>query len=404
MSMGKGWLHRSLLISIYALGVFGILASGDGSDGNGVRFFTCGLSIRGIAPVGDGTVWVGVFAKTNEGTEDRVVLLGIDGSEQFRHIIGDGGSENAIRAIVPDALGNIYVGGDFNGGILRLDQNGMLDMGFPVGTGFNGRVTTIVPLADGKVYVGGSFDNYDVDLVSGFVRLENNGTLDAGFGGNGATILSVESVAMAGSNPTDDVYSGGGVSPRIERWDDNGIDIVGYDPLLGAGSVLTVTLSDLPVPNAGDIYLGGSFGNRIIRLNNDGSPDGDFMVGTGFDANVNDIALALLNAIYVGGEFTNYNGDSSNGIVRIDSSGTRDPSLMVGSGFADPDDVFPFSKVASVAPDVSLDVFVGGGFTQYDGMAANGIVRLDPDGSLDPAFDVSITIDGEICDSQAIPD
>ena len=70
---------------------------------------------------------------------------------------------------------------------------------------------------------------------------------------------------------------------------------------------------------------------------------------------------------------------TANGIVAYRRSVSRLWHLLVGSGFTDPDGVFPFSKVASVARDPSLDVFVGGGFTQYDGTASNGIVRLDTD-------------------------
>ena len=220
-SIGNGWFCRSLLTGIYALGVFGILASGGGGGGDNIRAFTCGLSVRGIAPVGDGTVWVGVFAKTNTGTEDRVVLLDGDGSELFSYPIGDGGSENAIRVVARDNTGDIYIGGDFSDGILRLDADGALDdMDFnnQVVSGFDGRVSTIVPLVNGQVYVGGFFSDYNGTGVSGFVRLNNNGSFDNGFGGTGANVTNVESVAMSGINVTDDVYSGGENFPRIERW------------------------------------------------------------------------------------------------------------------------------------------------------------------------------------------
>jgi len=399
-SIGNGWLCRSLLISVYALGVFGILASGDGSDSDGGRVFTCGLSVRGIAPVGDGTVWVGVFAKTNTDTEDRVVLLAMDGSEQFSYFIGEGGSENAIRAVAraTDGTNDVYAGGDFSGGILRLDDNGTLDAGFPVGTGFNGRVTSIVPLASGEVYVGGYFTEFNGNPVSGLVRLNVDGSWDnLEFITTGVT--NVESVALA----TDGllvgfVYSGGsGVRP-IARWNTGG------DLDINFNSALTPVLSVVPsADTTGDIYVGGSFTNRIARLNSSGTELG-FAVGTGFDNDVLSIDRALTGGIYVGGAFTTYDGFSTNGIVRLANNGTRDAGFDVGSGFTDPNGVFPFNKVASVIEDPSNDVFVGGGFTQYNGTASNGIVLLNSVGDLNGAFDVSITIDGEVCDSQTIPD
>ena len=413
-SMGKGWLRKSLLIGIYALGVFGILASGDGDNDVIAQDFTCGLSVRGIAPVGDGTVWVGVFAKTDSGTEDRIVLLDTDGSELLSYLIGNGGTENAIRTVVLDALGNTYVGGYFaagilSEGILRLDVNGMLDPTFdPTGTGFNGRVTSIVPLVTGEVYVGGYFTEFDGDPNggSGLVRLQADGNWDdMNFVTTG--VSDVNSVALATDIPfLGSVYSGGSVAitgnlSLIGRWGSGG----GLDGAFvsALNPVLSVVSAD---DGTGDIYVGGSFTEGIARLS-DAATDLGFAVGTGFDDGVLSIDRAVTtggNGIYVGGSFTNYDSVPANGIVRLESDGSRDNGFMVGTGFTDPDGVFPLSNVANVVQDVSLDVFVGGGFTQYNGTASNGIVRLDPDGSLDTAFNVSITIGGEVCDSQTIPD
>lgn len=415
MSIAKGWLRRSLLAGVYALGVFGILASGDGSDGDVFRTFTCGLSVQGIAPVGDGTVWVGVFAKTNTDTEDRVVLLGTDGSELLSTqpgLFGDGGTENAIRAVARVADGSVYVGGDFIGGILRLKDNGELDTDFLVGAGFDDRVTSIVPVADGSddIYVGGSFSTYKGNIVSGLVRLDNTG-MNVGVN---PTVGAVESVAMEAPGISTNVYTGGvfnGIffNSGIGRWNDLGIaDDQNFFPPNGVSPVSSVVPA---LDGSGDVYAGGNFATGIIRLSNGGTTDGGFSanVGTGFDSDVLSMDRAVIGGlnvgIYVGGDFTTYDSDPSNGIARIASNGNRDLTFVVGSGFADPNGIFPFSKVASVVQDTSGsdEVFVGGGFTEYNGVASNGIVRLDTVGS-PTAFDVSINIDGEVCDSQTIPE
>jgi hypothetical protein len=172
--------------------------------------------------------------------------------------------------------------------------------------------------------------------------------------------------------------------------------------------VLNVTPADLAGGNPGDIYLGGNFGNRILRINSDDTPDTVFNnnIGAGFDADVLDISLATLDDIYVGGLFTAYNGTGANGVVRLNDNGTRDFSFSIGSGFTDPNDSFAFSKVTSVAQatDNSLHVFVGGGFSDYDGNAVNGIARLDNFGTLVNVFAVRITVDGETCSNQTITD
>lgn len=396
------WFRRLLLGGLYAIGVLVILASGSNNGSISPSEFTCALSVRGIAPVSDGTVWTGVFVKTNRDTEDRVVLFDSDGSELLNYVIGTGGSDNAIRAVAlaTDGTTDVYVGGDFNGGLLRLDANGTLDASFDVGTGFNGRVTSIVPLSNGKVYVGGFFTEFNGNGVSGLVRLNVDGSWDDDeFIAVGVT--NVESIALAIDAPSIGfLYTGGSGLNPAERWSDLGAQDNTFDPTFNP------VFSVVPAADGFDnIYFGGGFLNRIIRVSTSGNSDMGFNVGVGFDDDVVSIDRGEMGDIYVGGSFSNYQGVGASGIVRLESTGDRDFGFDVGSGFGDPDGIFPSSKVASLAraTDASLDVLVGGGFTRYRGIAANGIVRLDDDGSNDNAFDASITIDGNTCDSQTIP-
>ena len=142
---------------------------------------------------------------------------------------------------------------------------------------------------------------------------------------------------------------------------------------------------------SGDIYVGGFFttyngagSNRIIRLNADGSADTAFVIGTGFNNAVNAIAPAGDGSgdIYVGGFFTIYNGAGSNRIIRLNADGSADTAFVVGTGFS--------SSVNAIAPagDGSGDIYVGGGFTTYNGAGSKRIIRLNADGSADTAFAV----------------
>ena len=265
------WLRGLLLTGLYAIGVIGILASGDG-DGDGVSGdFTCALIVRGIVPLSNGQVWVGVLAKTSDGNVDSVVLFNSDGSEQLRYEIGDGGTDNAILSIALSRDGNnyLYVGGSFTGGILRLKDDGTLDDGFDVGTGFDNTVTSIAPLADGYVYVGGLFTEFDNDPVSGLVRLDDTGSRDTDF----IAIIpdGVTSVALA-DDGTDHVYSGAFIVPVLERWEaDGGAEPV-FSSSIGNNEVTSLAPVPLPLP-LDDIYVGGIFTNGLIRLNRNGTAD-----------------------------------------------------------------------------------------------------------------------------------
>ena len=143
------------------------------------------------------------------------------------------------------------------------------------------------------------------------------------------------------------------------------------------------------VDGSGDIYVGGIFtaysgavSNRIIRLNADGSIDPTFFVGTGFDSAVEAIALAGDGSgdIYVGGYFTTYKGAGSSRIIRLNVDGSVDPAFAVGIGFN--------SSVFEIAPavDGSGDIYVGGFFATYKGAGSNSIIRLNVNGSADTAF------------------
>jgi len=151
-------------------------------------------------------------------------------------------------------------------------------------------------------------------------------------------------------------------------------------------TVLSIAL--LPGGN-GDVYVGGDFtayngaqAIRIVRLNVDGTMDPAFATGFGFNSSVRSIVSADNPGgnIYVGGDFTTYNGIQEIRIVRLDANGAFDPAFATGTGFN--------NAVHIIAPagDGSGDLYVGGAFSTYNGITVNSLVRLNADGTVDPAF------------------
>jgi serine protease len=70
--------------------------------------------------------------------------------------------------------------------IARLSSNGNLDNTFSIGNGFNSVVYSIDLQTDGKIIAGGSFSTYNGNNSKGIVRILNNGALDLSFNsGNG---------------------------------------------------------------------------------------------------------------------------------------------------------------------------------------------------------------------------
>jgi hypothetical protein len=261
----------------------------------------------------------------------------------------DTGFDTIVNTIAPavDGSGDVFVGRGFTGNncalascIVRLHADGTVNASFAIGTGFNGTVFTIVPANDGSgdVYVGGEFTTYNGAAANRIARLNANGTLDAGFA-------------------------------------------------IGTGFNGTVRAMALANDGSGDVYVGGLFtayngtgANRVVRLNADGTRDAGFATGSAFDGDVYAIAPAVDGSgdVYIGGLFTTYNGVDAHEIVRLHANGGN--AGAISFGFND--------NVLAIAPagDGSGDVYVGGFFTTYNLAAANHIVRLNANGTVDAGF------------------
>ncbi|WP_187264548.1 T9SS type A sorting domain-containing protein [Pontibacter beigongshangensis] len=158
------------------------------------------------------------------------------------------------------------------------------------------------------------------------------------------------------------------------------------DAVVAAGFNSTVYTVALQADSK--IVVGGNFnslvggGNRIARLNADGSLDNSFNTGAGFNTAVRSLALQPDGKIVVGGNFTSFNGIDRNRIARLNADGTLDASFNPGAGFAGSAN----SSVQSLALQPDGKIVVGGNFTSFNGIDRNRIARLNADGTLDASF------------------
>lgn len=200
----------------------------------------------------------------------------------------------------------------------------------------NGNINSIIVQPDNKILVGGFI--LQSSNVKNLFRLNNNGTIDNTF--NLPTVLqnigTVHSIALQS----------------------DGKILVGVE---------IVTTASVP---------------RLYRLNSDGSLDGTFNVGLGFNETPKAIALQSDGKILVGGTFTSVNGISKNRIIRLNLDGSVDASFNIGSGFND--DVLTIK----VSPDGKI--LIGGDFNTYKGLAKKGLVRLNTDASIDNNFFIGV--------------
>ena len=113
-------------------------------------------------------------------------------------------------------------------------------------------------------------------------------------------------------------------------------------------------------------------------------------VGSGNGAN-NDVLTTSIQSdgkIIIGGSFTTYNGNSRNGIARLNTDGTLDATFNPGTGPSYP---MTIGNVGVSTTSIQSDgkIIIGGNFTSYNGISRIGIARLNTNGSLDATFNAA---------------
>ncbi len=135
----------------------------------------------------------------------------------------------------------------------------------------------------------------------------------------------------------------------------------------------------------GGFYLGGTFTNlngetqtRIGHILSDGTRDLDFTPT--FNSTIHDILL-VDDELYVGGSFTNVNGSPATRLVRISAE----------DGVLDTDFVPEINSTVLAIGILNDVVYCGGAFTTVEGESRNRIAALNAaDGSLDTDFAPSL--------------
>src|SRR5439155_928217 len=146
-------------------------------------------------------------------------------------------------------------------------------------------------------------------------------------------------------------------------------------------------LQAIALPADGRIVIGGQFThvgavsrNRIVRLNADGSLDATFDPGQGPDKAITTVALQPDGKILVGGSFTNVANATRYYVARLNSDGSLDTTF-------NPNIALAYGGLLTVQVEADGKIFVAGDFAAIDGSSRNDIARLNPNGSLDTAFD-----------------
>lgn len=286
---------------------------------------------------------------------NHIVKLNSDRSVDTSFDIGEGFGSHTVFSgasltVVPS--GQIILVGfftSFNGDsynrIIKLNSDGSVDNTFNIGTGFDDYTTSVQQTSDNKLIVTGIFSQYQGFSSPRVIRLNNDGTIDntynVGTGFNNATVFSLlnfdNSIYITGYFTE---YNGTTVSKGIIKLDANGDIDPSFDGGIGfnVGNFQPIALARKENETA--FYAAGYFTEykgvaepRIIKLLSNGDKDVSVNFGTGFNNDVSDIKLVWDDKFYIIGNFTEYNGTPTAGLVIINDDGTIHHAFPTGSAF-----------------------------------------------------------------------
>jgi uncharacterized delta-60 repeat protein len=343
--------------------------------------------IHHVALQTDGKILIGGgFTSFNGAVKNRIARLNTDGSLDA---IGPNNTlyattlQNDGKIIIAGDFTS-YVETGINR-IARLNENGSLDQTFNPGTGANATVLETVVQVDGKIIIGGMFTSYNGSTVNRIARINANGSLDASFNLGSAANNTIQSLAL---QPDGKIIIGGDFTTyngtsrnRIARLNSDGT----LDPTFNPGTGTSGSVVAIAVQPDGKIVIAGVFStyngstvNNLCRLNNDGSIDASFNAGSGADNTIWAVALQTDGKILIGGQLTSINGVSSFRIARLNQNGTHDASFNIGTGAN--------STIHNILLQPDGKIIIGGQFTTFNGNNINRLARLNTSGSLDLSF------------------
>lgn len=312
-----------------------------------------------------------IFGNWQNGFNDKVTTLSIQNDEK----ILVGGAFSSYK-------------GQAAGRLARIDINWNLDSNFnPWHNQYNPIVpNTILAQSNWDIAVGGAFWNFaGQSVANGFVLNSDWSTKIAQqsrFNWEVGDMIEQSDwkIIIVGSFSSFIGQSSKGIArANNNRTNDSSFNI-GRQWLEGFGKTIAIQ-------EDGKIIVGGDFTkykwqnrNRIVRINSDWSIDTTFGIGNWFNNIVNSIAIQEDGKIIVGGNFTSYNSQSTNRIIRLNPDGSIDSSFNIGAGFN--------GEVTTIAIQEDGKIIVGGSFTSYNSQTANRIVRLNSDWSFDDSFKI----------------
>ncbi len=366
----------------------------------------------------DGKILIGgQFSDASNIPSDNIGRLNSDGTidPTFFATTMQAGALEQVYKIIYEESGTIVIAGEFEllngsavGCIGRLNPDGSTAPGFSGADAFFGsgnsnqaNIFDAVLLPDGRYIVAGQFHLFNNHVSGNIAGLLNDGTTDpampADIGASGWETYGVQKILPLGDGTiwiggkfeaADNLYTPGIAKLNADGTADPSF-IANVD--VGGGNEFVY---DIDIQTDDKIIIAGSFEtvngagkSSIARLKPNGNLDHSFHIGSGFDGDVYMVAVQPDGKILCGGYFNTYNGVTANNIARLNPDGTLDATFNPGG-------TGPDGSVRSLIVLPDGKIMIGGFFMNYNGILKRFIARLNADGTPDMTFDAGLTADG----------
>ncbi len=122
--------------------------------------------------------------------------------------------------------------------------------------------------------------------------------------------------------------------------------------------------------------------NTVMKLNQDGDLEESYHAdAAGANGSVLDAYMEDDGKVVLVGDFTNFDGEAAGGIVRLNHNGDYDQNFKVGSGADGSINSVEYNRVAE-------RVVITGNFNNFNGEPHNGVVVLKENGEIDEEFEL----------------
>jgi uncharacterized delta-60 repeat protein len=304
--------------------------------------------VTGLEMTPDNKIVVTGWFKFVDGVFQKfIVRLNLDGTTD-NSFVSNVNSVNSLNfadvSVQPD--GKVIVGGEFSfidsfnrWRVARFNTDGSIDTTFNTSTPIAGVINDVLALPEGKVFIGGAFplESGGGNFYNNIGRMNADGSIDTNF------------------NHANVIMEGEGYS-ILEQPD---------------GKILVGGFMD---------YANNARRRGIARFNADGTLDTGFIPYTG-------LSYVLDMALQVDGKIVVVNADSPSTPFRLNTDGSQDTS------FTSPFVSFSASiqrrtRITQIVIQPDGKILVAGQLITGSATSPtlSGLARLNPDGSLDPAF------------------